>query len=36
VKPGEGYLSLLYDLVDDSPQDYGYLRPTWTRELRLD
>ena len=29
----EGYLSLLYDLVDDSPQDYGYPRPTWTREL---
>jgi transposase len=33
VKLGEGYLSLLYDLVDDSPQDYGYPRPTWTREL---
>ena len=36
VKLGEGYLSLLYDLVDDSPQDYGYPRRTWTRELRLD
>lgn len=33
VKLDEGYLSLLYDLVDDSPQDYGYPRPTWTREL---
>jgi transposase len=32
-KLSEGYLSLLYDLVDDSPQDYGYPRPTWTREL---
>lgn len=32
-KLDEGYLSLLYDLVDDSPQDYGYPRPTWTREL---
>ena len=33
LKLDEGYLSLLYDLVDDSPQDYGYPRPTWTREL---
>ena len=33
VKLDEGYLSLLYDLVDDCPQDYGYPRPTWTREL---
>jgi transposase len=33
VKLDEGYLSLLYDLVDDSPQDYGYPRTTWTREL---
>jgi transposase len=33
VKLGEGYLSLLYDLVDECPQDYGYRRPTWTREL---
>ena len=32
-KLSEGYLSLLYDLVDESPQDYGYPRPTWTREL---
>jgi transposase len=24
---------LLYNLVDQSPQDYGYRRPTWTREL---
>ena len=33
LKLDEGYLSLLYDLVDDCPQDYGYPRPTWTREL---
>lgn len=33
VKLDECYLSLLYDLVDESPQDYGYRRTTWTREL---
>jgi transposase len=33
VKLDECYLSLLYELVDQSPQDYGYRRPTWTREL---
>ena len=33
LKPDEGYLSLLRDLVGDGPQDYGYPRPTWTREL---
>lgn len=33
VKLDEGYLSLLKGLVDESPQDYGYPRPTWTREL---
>jgi transposase len=33
LKLDEGYLSLLYRLVDDSPRDYGYPRPTWTREL---
>jgi transposase len=33
VKLDQGYLSLLHRLVDDSPQDYGYPRPTWTREL---
>lgn len=33
VKLDESYLSLLKRLVDDSPQDYGYPRPTWTREL---
>jgi transposase len=33
LKLDERYLSLLRDLVDGSPQDYGYRRPTWTREL---
>jgi transposase len=33
VKLDESYLSLLYQLVDESPRDYGYRRPTWTREL---
>jgi transposase len=33
VKLDERYLALLYDLVAGSPQDYGYSRPTWTREL---
>lgn len=32
-KLNEWFLSTLYDLVDASPQDYGYPRPTWTREL---
>lgn len=32
-KLSEWYLSLLYDVVDASPQAYGYPRPTWTREL---
>lgn len=32
-KLDEHYLAQLYDVVDGSPQDYGYVRPTWTREL---
>jgi transposase len=32
-KLDEHYLSQLYDVVDGSPQRYGYPRPTWTREL---
>jgi transposase len=32
-KIDERYLSLLYDVVDGSPQDYGYRRSTWTQEL---
>jgi transposase len=33
VKADEWFLAALYDLVDQSPQDHGYPRPTWTREL---
>jgi transposase len=33
VKIDEHYLSILYDVVDGSPQDHGYRRPTWTQEL---
>jgi len=29
------YDSVVHELVNDSPQDYGYLRPTWTRELLI-
>jgi transposase len=32
-KLDEWFLATLYDLVDASPQDHGYPRPTWTREL---
>jgi transposase len=28
-----GFLAVLYAVVDGSPQDHGYRRPTWTREL---
>jgi transposase len=33
LKLDERYLSLLHDLVDGSPRDHGYPRPTWTQEL---
>jgi transposase len=33
TKLDQWFLSTLYDVVDASPQDYGYSRPTWTREL---
>jgi transposase len=33
LKLDERYLNLLYELVDRSPRDYGYARPTWTQEL---
>jgi len=33
VKIDEPYLSMLYNLVNQSPQDHGYPRPTWTQEL---
>ena len=33
LKLDEAYLARLYEVVDDSPRDYGYSRPTWTTEL---
>lgn len=33
VKVDEAYLSELYEVVSAQPTDYGYSRPTWTREL---
>jgi transposase len=35
VKLTDEYLGLLYELVWRGPPDYGYERPTWTRELLL-
>lgn len=32
-KLDEDYLSKLYRVVQRTPQDYGWRRPTWTREL---
>jgi transposase len=32
-KLDERYLAILYDVVKSSPQDHGWPRPTWTREL---
>jgi len=32
-KLDDSFLGLLYRLVDDTPRSFGYLRPTWTREL---
>jgi transposase len=33
LKLTEWFLDKLYEAVDLSPQDFGYPRPTWTREL---
>jgi transposase len=33
TKLDERYLATLYQVVRSSPQDYGWRRPTWTREL---
>jgi putative transposase len=33
TKLSEWFCATLYDVVDRSPQQYGYPRPTWTREL---
>jgi transposase len=33
LKLDEHFLSTLYEVVDGSPRDHGFPRPTWTREL---
>jgi len=33
VKLDEAFLAKLYELVDQSPPDHGWRRPTWTTEL---
>jgi transposase len=33
LKAGEEFRRVVRRLVDQCPRDYGYLRPTWTREL---
>jgi putative transposase len=33
LKLDEGYLSKLYEVVRGCPEDYGWKRPTWTREM---
>jgi transposase len=33
VRVHEGYVSVVLAAVAKSPQDFGYLRPTWTQEL---
>jgi transposase len=36
LKLDEQFLDTLYKVVDQNPQQYGYLRPTWTRELLVE
>src|SRR5437868_1950448 len=36
LKLGEHYLATLDEVVRGSPQDYGWPRPTWTRELLVE
>lgn len=35
-KLDERYLAILYQVVRESPRDYGRRRPTWTRELLVE
>jgi transposase len=35
-KLSEAYLGMLYKIVRGSPKDYGWKRPTWTRELLVE
>ena len=36
LKLDEVYLGRLKEIVDLSPREFGYLRPTWTRELLVE
>ena len=36
LKLDERYLSLLYKVVRNNPEDYGWKRPTWTREMLVE
>lgn len=36
VKLDEHYLSALHELVRSCPEDHGWFRPTWTRELLVE
>jgi transposase len=36
LKLDEYYLSILYKVVKGNPEDFGWKRPTWTRELLLE
>jgi transposase len=36
VKLDEPFLARLYEVVDKSPLDFGYSRPTWTQELLVE
>src|SRR5262249_21465626 len=36
TKVDDGYLSVLYRVVRGTPQQYGWRRPTWTRELLIE
>lgn len=35
-KLDERFLAILYDMVASSPQEHGWKRPTWTREMLVD
>jgi transposase len=34
-KLDEEYLATLYEVVESSPEDFGWRRPTWTREMMV-
>jgi transposase len=36
TKLDDGYLAVLYRVVRGTPQQYGWRRPTWTRELLIE